>query len=47
MASKMVTGSEGFGSCVEGIRVDVGQQNAEALFVLSCFSSGLIRRVVG
>ena len=47
MASKMVIGSEGFGSCVEGIRVDVGQQNAEALFVLSCLSSGLIRRVVG
>ena len=34
MASVMATGSEGFGSCVEGIRVEVVQQNAEALFVL-------------
>ena len=47
MASVMVIGSEVFGSCVEGIRVEAGQQIVEALFALSCFSSGLIRRVVG
>ena len=37
MASVMVMGSEGFGSYIEGIRVEVGRQNAEALFVLPCF----------
>ena len=47
MASVMVIESEVFGSLVEGIRVEVGQQNTEALFVLSCFSSGLIRRLGG
>ena len=36
MASEMATGSEVFGSCVEGIRVEVGQQNAEALFTVPC-----------
>ena len=30
----MVIGSEVFGSCVEGISVEVVHQNAEALFVL-------------
>jgi hypothetical protein len=35
MASKMVTGSEGFGSSIEGIRVEVGQQIVGALFGLS------------
>ena len=34
MASVMVIGSEGFGRCVEGIRVEVGLQNVEALFAL-------------
>ncbi|CAX32420.1 Hypothetical protein PMT_2902 [Prochlorococcus marinus str. MIT 9313] len=43
----MVIGSEGFGSLVEGIRVEVGQQNAEALFVLPCIFYGLIRRLGG
>ena len=36
MASVMAIGSEGFGSCVEEIRVEVGQQNAEILFALLC-----------
>ena len=36
-----------FRQFVEGIRVEAGQQIVEALFALSCFSSGLIRRVVG
>ena len=36
-----------FWQFVEGIRVEAGQQIVEALFALSCFSSGLIRRVVG
>ena len=35
IASFMAIGSEVFGSCVEGIRVEVRQQNDEALFVLS------------
>ena len=47
MASVMVIGSEGFGSCVEGIRVEVGQQNAEALFALPCIFCGWIRRLDG
>ena len=34
MASVMVIGSEVFGSCVEGIRVEVGLKKAEALFAL-------------
>jgi hypothetical protein len=34
MASEMVIESEVFGSLLEGIRVEVGQQNAEALFAL-------------
>ncbi|ABM79129.1 Hypothetical protein P9303_23961 [Prochlorococcus marinus str. MIT 9303] len=42
----MATGSEGFGSCVEGIRVDVGLKKAEALFVLPCIR-GWIRRLGG
>ena len=45
MASEMVIGSEVFGSCVEGIRVEVGQQKAEALFAVSCIFCGLIRRL--
>ena len=36
-----------FWQFVEGIRVEAGQQIVEAVFALSCFSSGLIRRVVG
>ena len=36
-----------FRQFVEGIRVEAGQQIVEALFALFCFSSGLIRRVVG
>ena len=36
MASVMAIGSEGFGRGVEGIRVEVGQQNAEALFTVPC-----------
>ena len=43
----MAIGSEGFGSCIEGIRVEVGQQNAEALFVMSCIFCGWIRRLDG
>ncbi len=47
MASVMVIGSEGFGSCVEGIRVDVGLKKAEALFALPCIFCGWIRRLDG
>ena len=47
MASEMVIGSEVFGSLAEGIRVEVGQQNAEVLFALLCIFHGLIRRLVG
>ena len=47
MASVMVIGSEGFGSCVEGIRVDVGLKKAEALFAVSCVFCGWIRRLDG
>ena len=36
MASVMVTVSEVFGRGVEKIRVEVGLQNAEAIFALSC-----------
>ena len=45
MASVMVIGSEGFGSCVEGIRVEVGLKNAEVLFALPCIFCGWIRRL--
>ena len=37
MASVMAIGSEGFGSLVEGIRVDVRLKNAEALFAVLTF----------
>ena len=47
MASEMVIGSEVFSSCIEGIRVEVGQQKTEALFVLPCFFCELIRRLGG
>jgi len=33
------------GSCVEGIRVDVGLKKAEALFALPCVFCGWIRRL--
>ena len=36
-----------FWQFVEGIRVEAGQHIVEALFALSCFSSGLIRRLLG
>ena len=47
MASVMAIGSDGFGSCVEGIRVDVGLKKAEALFALPCIFCGWIRRLDG
>ena len=47
MASVMVIGSELFGSCVEGIRVEVGLKKAEALFALPCVFCGWIRRLDG
>ena len=47
MASVMAIGSEGFGRCVEGIRVEVGLKNTEALFTLPCIFCGLIRRLDG
>ncbi len=47
MASVMVIRSEGFGSCVEGIWIDVGLKNAEALFTLPCIFCGWIRRLDG
>jgi hypothetical protein len=33
------------GSCVEGIRVDVGLKKAEDLFALPCIFCGWIRRL--
>ena len=47
MASVMATWSEGFGCCVEGIWIDVGLKNAEALFALPCILCGWIRRLGG
>ena len=47
MASVMVIGSEGFGRCVEGIRVDVGLKKAEALFAVPCVFCRWIRWLDG
>ena len=47
MESVMAIGSEVFGSCVEGMWVDVGLKNAEALFAVLWFFCGLIRWLGG
>ena len=43
----MTIENEVFGSCVEGIRVDVGLKKAEALFALPCVFCGWIRWLDG